>query len=181
MRIFLGCVVAVGLGLACSSSRALAQYLVVNAPTTKRGPADADLIDRGTHAFFRYLTACSHRDLPALKKTVTEDSVLEYPLKKWGTYLSVGAKGVGSYCDIAPGKANSRSIRISDQHSRRIARQLRAEIISARKDGTNYRTHCAARNTPGRYLANLRFFRDPQRPAATNRAPRVGIRREVIA
>jgi hypothetical protein len=104
MNNVLGSVVAVALGLACSSSRALAEYFVVNAPTTKLGPADADLIHRGTQAFLRYLAACSQQDLPALKKTVTEDAVLEYALKKWGTYLSVGAKGVGSYCDIAPGK-----------------------------------------------------------------------------
>jgi hypothetical protein len=105
MKYIPGCVVAVVLALACNSSRALAEYLVVNAPTTELGPADADLIDRGTHAFFQYLTACSHQDLPELKKTVTDDAVLEYPLKKWGTYLLIDAKVVGSYCGIATGKA----------------------------------------------------------------------------
>lgn len=103
MNVILAYAVAIVAGL-CGSSAAPAEYVFANAPTKELAPEDADLIDRGTNALSNYLVACLHRDLTELKKVVTDDAVLEFPLKKWGTYLSVYPKMADSYCGIASGK-----------------------------------------------------------------------------
>ncbi len=60
-------------------------------PETALATAEANLIARADRALRDYVAACSTADDEAIARIVTRDAVVEYALKKPGTYLGVEA------------------------------------------------------------------------------------------
>ena len=106
MKMIAGSIVAIALAIACVAVRASAAYIAVSGAAQQLSPEETDLINRGTHALYRYFAACSHRDRRELARIVTDDAAVEFPLKMPGTNLSVYAKDVARYCRIAPASTN---------------------------------------------------------------------------
>jgi len=134
MRSIFGYIAAATLGLAGTSSPALAEYVVIEAPAEQPNPEEADLIERGRHAFSRYLAACDHHDWPALRTALTDDAVIEYPLTQRGRYLLVYANLVGRHCRSLP--ATTRLAELSVYPTNAVGVLLVSYALKSRRVGS---------------------------------------------